>query len=64
VLETGDIEEGLNAAAAIGDDRIQRQTRGTVVPESFTHGSSADRVSAFKRGLDGGDLAACGLSIR
>jgi uncharacterized protein len=59
ILEQGDIEEGLNAAAAIGDDRIQRMTRGRVSPESFTHGSSADRVQWFKRGFDSGDLKAC-----
>jgi predicted metalloprotease len=53
-----------DAAAAIGDDRIQRQTRGTVVPESFTQGSSVARVSAFKRGLDGGNVAAGRLTIR
>jgi predicted metalloprotease len=59
VLESGDIEEGLNAATAIGDDTLQRQTRGMVVPESFTHGSSAQRVRWFKRGLETGDLRQC-----
>ncbi|MEB2346463.1 MAG: zinc metallopeptidase [Deltaproteobacteria bacterium] len=59
ILEQGDVEEGLNAAAAIGDDRIQRQTQGTVVPESFTHGSSAQRVTWFRRGLETGDMEAC-----
>ena len=59
VLESGDIEEGLNAATAIGDDTLQRQTRGTVVPESFTHGSSAQRVRWFKRGVETGDLRQC-----
>ena len=51
ILEAGDIEEGLNAAAAIGDDRLQKQTQGYVVPDAFTHGSSAQRVRWFKRGL-------------
>jgi uncharacterized protein len=59
LLESGDIEEGLNAASAIGDDRLQRQTQGRVVPESFTHGSSAQRVRWFKRGIDSGDLGQC-----
>jgi predicted metalloprotease len=59
ILETGDIEEGLNAAAAIGDDRLQRQAQGYVVPDAFTHGSSAQRVRWFKRGLEQGDPAAC-----
>ncbi|RZJ02185.1 MAG: metalloprotease [Rubrivivax sp.] len=58
-LEQGDIEEALNAAAQIGDDTLQKRSRGTVVPESFTHGSSAQRVGSFKRGLQAGDLAAC-----
>ena len=59
VLEQGDIEEGINAAAAVGDDRLQRQARGTVVPESFTHGSSAQRVRWFRRGLEAGDPRQC-----
>ena len=59
LLEAGDIEEGLNAAAAIGDDRLQQQGQGYVAPESFTHGSSDQRVRWFKRGLDTGDLKAC-----
>ena len=58
-LEGGDIEEALQAASAIGDDRLQAQTRGHVVPESFTHGSSAQRVEWFRRGLDSGDPQAC-----
>ena len=60
ILEAGDVEEGLNAASAIGDDRLMRQARGGYVsPESFTHGSSAQRVSWFKRGLTSGDLRDC-----
>ena len=59
LLEQGDIEEGLNAASAIGDDRLQRQSRGYVSPESFTHGSSAQRVRWFKVGLEQGTLSAC-----
>jgi predicted metalloprotease len=55
-LEEGDIEEGINAAAAVGDDRVQRQTQGRVVPDSFTHGTSAQRVRWFKRGLAAGDI--------
>ena len=59
VLESGDVEEGLNAAAAIGDDRLQRQAGGGVNPEGFTHGSSAQRVAWFRRGLESGDPNAC-----
>ena len=59
ILEAGDIEEGLNAASAIGDDRIQRKTQGHVVPDAFTHGSSAQRVRWFKIGLERGNLQAC-----
>jgi uncharacterized protein len=59
ILEEGDIEEGMNAASAIGDDRLQRQSQGQVVPESFTHGTSEQRVRWFRRGLESGDLAAC-----
>jgi predicted metalloprotease len=58
-LEAGDIEEGLNAASAIGDDNIQRKTQGHVVPDAFTHGSSKQRVRWFKRGLDSGDIHKC-----
>jgi predicted metalloprotease len=58
-LEQGDVEEGLTAAAAIGDDRIQRRTQGHVVPESFTHGSSAQRVEWFRRGFEAGDAGGC-----
>ncbi len=59
LLEQGDIEEGLNAASAIGDDRLQKRSQGYVVPESFTHGSSAQRVRWFKRGLQSGDIRSC-----
>jgi predicted metalloprotease len=59
VLETGDVEEALGAAAAIGDDRLQRQSRGQVSPDSFTHGSSAQRVRWFRRGLQSGELREC-----
>jgi uncharacterized protein len=56
ILESGDIEEGLNAASAIGDDRIQKQTQGYVVPDAFTHGTSEQRVRWFRKGLETGDL--------
>ena len=59
ILEHGDIEEGLNAASSIGDDRLQMETRGRVTPDSFTHGSSKQRVTWFKRGLDTGDIESC-----
>jgi uncharacterized protein len=59
VLEQGDLEEALNAAAAIGDDRLQKQSQGIVVPESFTHGSSAQRVSWFRRGFESGQIKSC-----
>jgi hypothetical protein len=59
ILEAGDIEAGLNAASAIGDDRLQMQSRGYVSPESFTHGSSEQRVRWFKRGLESGRVGDC-----
>jgi uncharacterized protein len=59
VVEPGDIEEALGAASAIGDDRIQKRTQGHVVPESFTHGSSQQRMDWFKRGFENGQLKAC-----
>jgi predicted metalloprotease len=59
LLEPGDAEEGLRAAAAIGDDRLQRESQGRVVPESFTHGSSAQRVEWLKRGLENGRMESC-----
>lgn len=58
-LEDGDIETALNAASQIGDDTLQRRSRGTVVPESFTHGTSTQRVSWFKRGVTGGQIESC-----
>ena len=59
ILEKGDVEAGMNAAAAIGDDRIQRMGGGRVTPEKFTHGSSAQRVEWFRRGLETGDPNSC-----
>jgi predicted metalloprotease len=58
-LEAGDIEEGMRAANAIGDDTLQKQAQGTVVPESFTHGTSAQRMQWLRRGLETGDPAQC-----
>jgi uncharacterized protein len=58
-LSAGDVEEALNAAQAIGDDRLQKQTQGRVVPDSFTHGSSEQRMRWFKRGLDSGNPKSC-----
>jgi predicted metalloprotease len=59
LVEDGDIEEGLNAAAAVGDDAIQRRTQGYVVPESFNHGTSEQRVEWFKRGYQTGSIDSC-----
>ena len=59
LIQPGDIDSGFAAAASVGDDRLQRQARGRVVPESFTHGSSAQRVSWFKNGLENGNLRDC-----
>jgi len=59
LLEAGDVEEGLNAASAIGDDRLQKQAQGYVVPDAFTHGSSAQRVQWFRNGLEADSLEAC-----
>ena len=64
IIEQGDVEAALNAASAVGDDRLQRQARGTVVPDAFTHGSSAQRVRWFKRGLDSGSLNAMRYVLR
>lgn len=58
-LEAGDVEEALNTATAIGDDRLQKEARGTVVPDSFTHGTSAQRVRWFRNGFDSGDVGHC-----
>lgn len=59
ILEPGDIEEGMRAAEAIGDDTLQRQVQGRVVPESFTHGTAEQRMAALRRGLESGDPGAC-----
>jgi len=59
VVEPGDIDEALNAASQIGDDRLQKQTRGHVTPDSFTHGTSEQRVHWFRRGFSSGDLNSC-----
>jgi uncharacterized protein len=59
LLEPGDVEAGLGAAAAIGDDRLQKRSQGQVTPETFTHGSSAQRVRWFRTGLDAGDVSQC-----
>ena len=59
LLEAGDLEEALNTASAIGDDRLQRQSMGRVVPDSFTHGTSAQRLHWFRRGFDSGDPGQC-----
>jgi len=59
ILEEGDVDEGLNAAAQIGDDRLQKRAQGYVVPEGFTHGSAEQRVRWFRRGLEGGDMNQC-----
>jgi predicted metalloprotease len=59
ILEAGDIEEALTAASAIGDDRLQQQARGYAVPDTFTHGTSADRVRWFRRGIEAGTLKQC-----
>jgi len=59
ILEPGDMEEALQAASSIGDDRLQRQSRGYVTPDSFTHGSSAQRVNWFQRGIRSGDIGQC-----
>jgi hypothetical protein len=59
IVDQADVQDGMRAAAAVGDDRLQRMARGRVSPESFTHGSSAQRVAAFQTGLESGNLSAC-----
>ncbi len=59
VLEPGDVESAMSAASAVGDDRLQKRSQGYVVPDSFTHGSSAQRVAAFEKGFEGGELRSC-----
>jgi hypothetical protein len=59
IIEPGEVEQALTAASAIGDDRLQKQAQGQIVPESFTHGTSAQRMRWFKRGMDSGDLRQC-----
>jgi predicted metalloprotease len=59
IIQPGDVEQALTAASAIGDDRLQKQARGYAIPESFTHGSSEQRVRWFKRGMDSGDMRQC-----
>lgn len=63
ILEAGDVEAALHAAAAIGDDALQRRSQGHVVPDSFTHGSSAQRVRWFKRGIESGSVSACNTFV-
>jgi len=60
IVKTGDLDAALNAARQIGDDTLQRREKGYVQPETFTHGTAAQRSAAFKRGFDGG-AAACGI---
>jgi predicted metalloprotease len=64
ILEQGDVEEGLNAAAQIGDDRMQKRANGYVVPEGFTHGSAEQRVQWFRRGIESGELKQCDTFAR
>ena len=63
-LEPGDAAQALHAAAAIGDDRLQKMATGHVMPDAFTHGTSAQRVASFKSGMDSGELSACGAAAR
>jgi uncharacterized protein len=59
ILEQGDVEEGLNAASSIGDDRLQMEAQGQITPDSFTHGTSQQRVSWFEKGLESGNIGSC-----
>ena len=59
ILQSGDVEQGIQAAEAVGDDTLQKESQGYVVPDSFTHGSSAQRARWFQRGFDGGDMGQC-----
>jgi len=59
IMEEGDLEEAIGAAAAVGDDRLQRQAQGRIAPDTFTHGSSTQRVRWFKRGFDSGTINQC-----
>jgi predicted metalloprotease len=61
ILQAGDVDEALNAASAVGDDRIQQRTAGRINVDSFTHGSAAQRSAAFRRGLESGDPRSCAL---
>jgi predicted metalloprotease len=63
IIDQSDVAEALQAAAAIGDDRLQRMSQGYVAPETFTHGSSAQRVEWFRRGLDAGQVSACDTGL-
>jgi hypothetical protein len=64
LIDKSDVAAGLDAVAAVGDDRIQKMARGRVSPESFTHGTSAERAEWFRRGLDSGDIASCNTFSR
>ena len=59
ILEPGDLEQGLQAASSVGDDTLQKREQGTVVPDSFTHGTSAQRVGWFRRGFEAGKIDSC-----
>jgi uncharacterized protein len=61
-LQAGDVDEALNAASAVGDDRIQQRTTGRINVDSFTHGSAAQRSASFKRGMESGDPRSCAIS--